>query len=132
MKGYHHQMQEMIDLPALAFDVALRYDPPEAIAFRYGISEDVLNTLCRTPAFQDAVRVAEREITETGKEFKLRARKLSSVVLDELAAIALDGDASHADRIKAISELTRLAGYQAPEQASGNSFNVQINLGSTP
>jgi len=123
---------ESIDLPALAFDVALRYDPPEVIAFKYNLSEGVLGTLCRTPAFKDAVRVAEREITETGKEFKLKARKLSSLVLDELAAIALDDKASHADRIKAISELTRLAGYQTPEQASGSSFNVQINLGSTP
>src|SRR5690625_7978285 len=68
-----------------------------------------------TDEFQPAVALYRREIDEGGQEFKIKARKLASVVLEELATIAVDDDASHADRISAIRELARLAGYGEEE-----------------
>ena len=118
-----------LDLEKLAYDVALRYDTPEELCLRHGIDEPMLERIQAIPQFQKAVLVAEREITETGKEFKLKARKLSSLVLDDLAAIALSDKADHSARISAIKELTRLAGYGKDDTAPGSAFQVNINLG---
>lgn len=124
------QPAESVDLQKLAFDVALAYDTDEDICLQHNIPVQTLQTIKANPVFRQAVLAAEREITETGKEFKLKARKLASEVLEELANIALEPDAAHADRISAIKELTRLAGYQKDTDANtGNSFQVQINLG---
>lgn len=121
---------EQIDLERLAYDVALAYDTEDDICLQHDIPPETLQTIKANPVFRQAVLVAERDITETGKEFRLKARKLSSLVLEELSAIALDDRAAHNDRINAIKELTRLAGYQKDaETNTGNAFQVNINLG---
>lgn len=123
---------ERIDFERLAYDVALKYNTPEELCLQHGLSQGVFDRIADNPVFQQAVVVAEREITEQGTEFKLKARKLSSEVLDQLAVIALDDKASHTDRIKAISELAKLAGHHQPEPASataaaGFQVNIQLN-----
>lgn len=119
---------EKLDLSKLAFDVALGYDDPDDVCLQHGIDPETLASLQTNPVFRKAVLVAEREITEAGTEFKLKARKLSSIVLDELATIALSEYATHNDRINAIKELTKLAGYAKDDSAPGNAFQVNINL----
>lgn len=124
-------LPEQIDYEGLAFDLALGYDSPEDVALRHNLPLYLVERVQHVPEFRKAMLIAGREITETGKEFKLKARKLSSIVLEELATIALDDEASHSDRIKAISELTKLAGYQRDAELTGvnQAFQVNINLG---
>lgn len=124
------QPTDQVDLQRLAYDVALEYDTDDDICLQHGIHRATLQTIKANPVFRQAVLTAERDITETGKEFKLKARKLSSLVLEELSHIAMAEDASHSDRINAIKELTKLAGYGKEEGAgAGNAFQVNINLG---
>lgn len=117
-----------LDLPKLAFDMALGYDSEEDVCLTHNVSPETLEALKLNPEFRKAILVSEREITESGKEFKLKARKLSSIVLDELSAIALSEYATHNDRINAIKELTRLAGYAKEDSGPSSAFQVNINL----
>lgn len=117
-----------LDLTKLAFDIALGYNEEEDVCLQYNVTPATLEALRLNPEFRKAVIVAEREITEAGTEFKLKARKLSSLVLDELSTIALSEYATHNDRINAIKELTKLAGYAKEDSAPGTAFQVNINL----
>ena len=115
----------------LAFEVALGYYSPEELQLKFDLSEEQYDQVQRTPAFEKAVAHYRREIDEDGTEFKLKARKLASTLLPELGEIAADPSASHSDRISAIREMCRLAGYGKEETAQnpGNAgFTVNINM----
>jgi len=112
----------------LAFEVALGYYDDESLLLKYEIPQSRLDLLRATDEFQRAVALYRREIDEGGQEFKIKARKLASVVLEELATIAVDDDASHADRISAIRELARLAGYGKEETGQQANQGFQVNI----
>jgi hypothetical protein len=112
----------------LAFEVALGYYSPEELQLKFELSDVQYDSACRLPEFQKAVSGYRREIDEQGTEFKLKARKLASELLPELAFIAADDTASHADRISAIREMCRLAGYGKEETAGSQQAPFQINI----
>lgn len=116
----------------LAFEVALGYYTPEELQIKFDLSDTDLDAAQRLPQFQRAVTNYRREIDEDGTEFKLKARKLASELLPELATIAADGQASHKDRIDAIREMAKLAGYgkedaKSPNGAEGFQVNITFN-----
>lgn len=117
----------------LAFEVALEYHTPEQLQRKYDLTADQYNAVLQTPRFLAAVDTAQRTIDEDGTQFKLLARRLSTVLLPKLAEVANDQYAKDADRINAIKEVARLAGYGKEEAASGSNtgFSVTINVGGT-
>jgi hypothetical protein len=118
----------------LAFEAALGYFSEEELLTKFELTPEKLRAVQVMPEFRKAVTAYRREIDEDGTEFKLKARKLASELLPELAVIAADDTASHADRISAIREMCRLAGYGKENEpnVSGNmAFQVNINLGAT-
>ena len=115
----------------LAFEVALGYYTPDELRTKFDLTEVELAQAQRIPAFQKAVTAYRREIDENGTEFKLKARKLASELLPELAVIAADEDASHRARIEAIREMARLAGYgkdDAKQSSVADGFQVNITF----
>lgn len=113
----------------LAFEVALCYFTPEELMLKFGLTAAQYAGITSTEKFKKAVSLYRREIDEAGTEFKIKARKFAALVLDDLIEIAVDQDASHADRIAAIKELARLAGYSTPEVAGGNTMQAfQVNI----
>ncbi len=119
-----------VDPAALAFEVALGYFSPQELQLRFGVAPEVLRALREDERFKRAVLAYRREIDETGTQFKVKARKLASIVLDDLGVIALDPTVDTMDRIQAIRDLARYAGYAKDEapQAANNAFAIQINL----
>lgn len=115
----------------LAFEVALGYYSPEELQLRFDLTDVQYASAQRLPEFQKAVSAYRREIDEAGTEFKLKARKLASELLPELAVIAADEEASHKDRIEAIREMCKLAGYgkEDAKQPNGpDGFQVNITF----
>lgn len=114
----------------LAFEVALGYYTPEELSVQYDLSPAKLQFVQENPLFQRAVQKYRREIDESGQEFKFKARKLASILLPEVAAIAADETASHSDRIKAFAELARMAGYgkEDPTPQGNQAFQVNISF----
>lgn len=115
----------------LAFEVALGYHTPDELRTQFDLTPEAYSQLCTSPAFQRLQVACRREIDEQGKQFKVLARKLSTEVLPELGAIALDSQASHADRISAINALAKFGGLTTEEKTpQGNTaFQVNIHLG---
>ena len=116
------------DAAKIAFEVALGYYTPAEISQKFGIAAEHMQALCASPPFQQAVLAYRREIDEAGTTFRVRARKLVSVVLDDLGTIATNDSVDPSDRINAIRELARYAGYanEQPQSQTNSQFNIQI------
>lgn len=112
-------------------EVALGYYSPEELCLKFDLSGVQLAGIQKTKEFQKSVALYKRELDEVGTEFKIKARRFASLVLEDLLAIATDDTAAHTDRIAAIKELARLAGYGKDEGTGGvnNGFVVTINMG---
>lgn len=115
----------------MAFEVALGYYTPEDLCKQMALDPEAFAQVTTTPAFQRLVLGCRREIDEQGKQFKVLARKLATETLPELGVMALDPDASHADRISAIEKLARFGGLTAEDKGGQGvaAFQVNINLG---
>ena len=117
-------------LTDLAFELALRYYTPEELQLRYELTPEQFETITSKEQFKQLQLAAARNIDERGKQFKVLARKLATESLPNLFEIAADQDASHSDRIAAVTALSRFAGFDKQEQASGNkAFQVVFNMG---
>ena len=120
-------------MPDLAFEVALGYYTPEELQLRFGLSETRYSQVRALPAFQKIVDSHRRDIDEKGTQFKLKARKLASALLPEVAAVVADPTASHADRISAFNTLAKMAGYGKEEtQNAPQGFSVNITFNDVP
>lgn len=116
----------------LAFEVALGYHTPEELQLQFGLGPEQYELLVRSPAFKAAVSAYRREIDENGQDFKIKARKLAFIILDDLIRIAKDTSNEVRDRMEAIREISRLAGYglkDSSTEAAAPAFSLSINLG---
>lgn len=115
----------------LAFEVAFKYYTPEELQQQFDLTLEQYTAITRDPTFVKAVQAYRREIDETGADFKVKARKLAFVVLGDLAVLAQDITLEPKDRIDAIREISRLAGYGLKEEGAGGAapaFALQIVL----
>lgn len=106
-------MSNKFDAAQLAYEIALGYHSPADLCLKFGIDAPLFEALQADPRFQRAVLAAKRQIDDMGTEFQVKARKLASLVVEELGSIALNPLATPGDRISAIRELARFAGYSA-------------------
>lgn len=115
----------------LAFEVALGYYSPDDLRAQFELQPDEYRDITESPAFRRVEMACRREIDEQGKQFKVLARKLATETLPELGAIALDPQASHADRISAINALAKFGHLHTEEKGAGGNtaFVVNLNLG---
>lgn len=118
-------------LTDLAFETALQYFTPEELCVKYDISEQRYEMLQASKEFRQAVQMYRRQIDEEGQQFRVKARRIASEVLDVLFSIAADETAAAGDRINAVNALCRYAGFdKGAEAASGNNaftVNIQVN-----
>lgn len=119
----------------LAFEVALKYFTPEELQTQFGLTEEQYALVVRDPTFTRAVQAYRREIDTEGQDFKIKARKLAFVLLSDLASLATDPTVDPKDRIDAIREIGRFAGYgmkDAADQPAGPAFQLLINMPQSP
>lgn len=116
------------DLTELAFEVALRYYTPEELQVKYELTPEAYNLATENPHFQRLTLEACRNIDETGKQFKVLARKLATESLPNLFQIANDPMATHTDRISAINALARFGGFEKEETKGNTAFQININM----
>lgn len=122
------QLTDKKQLKDLAFEVALRYYTPQELQVKYRISETQFEDITTRDGFKRLTLAAGREIDESGKQFKVLARKLATESLPNLFSIAQDPQASHADRIAAINALAKYSGFEKEQQTGNTAFQVNINL----
>lgn len=117
-------------LQTLAYEIALEYHPPEDLAARYGVPLALLTQLATVDNFQSMVLKARREIDESGDQLRMLARKLAGTLLPEMASLARDTTARHADRVAAFKCLADVGDLnKATPAGNANNFAIQINLG---
>ena len=118
-------------LTDLAFETALQYFTPEDLCVKYDISEQRYELLKASKEFQQAVQMYRRQIDEEGQQFRVKARRMASEILDVLFYIAADETKAASDRINAVNALCRYAGFdKGVEASSGNNaftVNIQVN-----
>jgi len=118
-------------LTDLAFETALQYFTPEELCDKYNISGQRYEILQSSREFRRAVQMYRRQIDEEGQQFRVKARRMASEVLDVLFTIAGDDTKAAGDRINAVNALCRYAGFDKGAEAdSGNNaftVNIQVN-----
>jgi hypothetical protein len=119
------------DLEELAFQLALQYHPPEELCVSFGITEPVLNVLQRTPEFARKVQAYQQKIADDGTAFKLKARHILDVLLDELPAIALDQHEDAKNRLKAVDMIAEFADRKPKRDDSDGGVKLVINTNLT-
>lgn len=126
-----NQLRDKTWVHDLAFEVALKYFTPDQLCRRFDLSPEQFEAVLQEPVFLREVDKRRREIDESGEQFKFKARKWASLLLEDLAAIAADDTASHGDRIKAFAEIARMAGYgrEDVQPQGNNAFQVNIHVG---
>jgi len=111
----------------LAFETALGYYTPEELRLKYELSPQKHAVLETTDTFKRAVQAYRREIDEAGEHFKLKARKMASEILDVLFEIAGNPEATDKDRILAIDNMCKYAGFDKQrEEQQSTGITIQI------
>lgn len=126
------------DLSArLAFDLAARLRPLPDILDQYGLTEDALKTLLRTPAFANMVKEA-KQVWASEMNAIERIQTKSRIALEELIPdiyqTAASMDMSVPARMEASKLLAKLSGFDTKQNISdndavGRGFSITINLG---
>ena len=118
----------------LAYDVALQYHNPEELQLKYSLSTDEYQTLSQSPMFKRAVSAYQKLVDEDAKQARLKVKRLASVLVEEVARMAMDRTQEPAIRLRAIENICRYAELEKPstnpnEQNTSSPFtiNIQIN-----
>jgi len=111
----------------LAFETALGYYTPGELRLKYERTQHRHRILEQTGTFKKAVQAYRREIDEAGDHFKLKARKMASELLDVLFEIAADETTTAKERIQAIDNLCRYAGFdKQKDDDKSTGITIQI------
>lgn len=116
--------------PRLAFEVALAYEPLDAILERHNISTAEWDLLSLQPSFKKAVVKYKDEITEEGIGFRLKAKVQAEAYLKDAHIMIkhpLTPPNVKADMIKWMAKMADLE-PRKNEETQGTTFNLQINL----
>lgn len=121
-------------LQELAYEVALKYHPPEELQNQFSLSVDEYEQVTSTPHFRRAVSSYMRIIDEDAKQAKLKVKRLASTLVEEVAKMAIDTSLDPAVRLRAIENMCRYAELDRPQKnddaaltASPFTINIQVN-----
>lgn len=112
----------------LAFEVALEYHTDEELQRRFGLDNETYYQILDLPEFKKAAAEAKRDIDEKGTQFRVLARKLATSLLPSLAAIGFDTAAEQSDRINAIKEVFKAAGFHEDQTSAPVQVKFITNL----
>lgn len=117
--------------PMLPVELAMKIDTPQRIFEAHGISKEQAAALVNHPVFIKSYQEAVEALKVEGMSFKLKARMQAEAFLTTSFAMVTNPATSDAVRADLIKNTVRWAGYDAKavDAGSGNSFNIQINLG---
>jgi len=121
-------------LHELAYEVALKYHPPEELQLQFSLSPEDYERIVAAPHFQRAVSAYMRYIDEDAKQAKLKVKRLASTLVEEVARIAMDPTLDPAVRLRAIENMCRYADLDKPQKgddaaltAAPFTINIQVN-----
>lgn len=121
-------------LNELAYDTALQYHNPEELQLKYSLDADEYQSIVASPMFKRAVSAYQKLVDEDAKQARLKVKRLASVLVEEVARMAMDRTQEPAIRLRAIENICRYAELDKPstnpnEQANASPFtiNIQIN-----
>jgi len=115
-------------LADLAFETALGYFTPEELCIKHNLTPERYAVIQATTDFKKAVQLYRRQIDEEGQQFRVKARRMASEVLDVLFFIAADSTASCSDRIAAVTALCKYAGFDKGAEASTSNVAFAVNI----
>lgn len=124
------------DLPqfiygSLAMDIALGFYSPAAICRKYDISAEVFNALYETEEFQNELERCRNRL-KAGDGFRTRAAVLAESALYPLSHIITGAGIAPRDKLKAISMITQLAGYDNRDNSSGPNVSASVTFNIAP
>lgn len=120
-------------LQELAYDIALEYHTPEEVRDKYGLSEPDYDRILQSVPVKRAISAYRRMIDEETTQARLKTKRLASLLIEELGAMAMDRSMDPATRLKAIEAVCRYAELDKPpaNQAAANTapftINIQVN-----
>lgn len=128
--------QVMQELPqfiygSLAMDLALGFYSPAALCKKYNISSDVFNALYETEEFQNEL-ARWKDRLKTGDGFRTRVAALAESSLYPLSHMITSSAVAPRDKLKAISMITQLAGYDNRDSASGPNVSASVTFNIAP
>lgn len=117
--------------PMLPLELALKIAPPAQICAHYGITREQFAAIIAHPVFVKSYQEAVEQLKVDGMSFKMKAKMQAEGFLATSFAMVTNPATSDAVRADLIKNTVRWAGYdaKAAEVGTGNSFNIQINLG---
>ncbi len=120
--------------PQMIYDLATGLEEPDEVAKRYGFEGDEWEQIAQRPEVVRAVKQQMAELEKNGTTFKNKARLLTNSMLKNLYVAAMRDDVPVKDKAQALLAVTKLAGLDAPAQATaqGAGFSITINLPAMP
>jgi len=117
--------------PLLPIELAMKIDTPANVFKAHGIDRAQAAAIVAHPVFIKSYQEAVEMLKVEGMSFKLKARMQAEAFLTTSFAMVTNPATSDAVRADLIKNTVRWAGYDAKavDAGSGNSFNIQINLG---
>lgn len=113
------KVEELAQSEDLAYDVALQYFSDDVIAFRHQITVGELARIKSEPGFVALIFDQQKKIAADGEQFRLKAAAHADKILEEMAAIAVDPDVAHSNRVKAAELVGRWAGRDVRDGGAG-------------
>ena len=121
-------------LQELAYDIALEYHPPDELRAKYDLSEDDYERVCQSVPVKRAVASYKRMIDEETTQARLKTKRLASVLIEEVGAMAMDRTLDPAVRLRAIEDVCKYAELEKPSKTDDSAstqapfmINIQVN-----
>lgn len=121
---------------ALVMDVALGVKK-ELILETYGFADHQYDQICRDLVFVASVERLRKDLEKEGATFRLKCQLQADHYLQDIHTMIKDTEGDPRVRLRAVEDVVRWAGLDAPAQISGEGggafggFSISINLGSS-
>lgn len=112
--------------------IALGMEDELIVAARHGFDVETYQQLSTQPWFQLQVAVKRADLEKNGVTTKAKAAWMTADLLDKAYLMAADNNASFGQVMEAIKVFSKLGGLEPkdqPKEATGPSFQINIDLG---
>ena len=118
--------------PLMPMEIALKVDTLPNICRAYGYSREEFAVLAQHPVFIKAYQEAVEKLKVEGMSFRVKAAMQAEAYLETSYKMVQDEATSDNVRADLIKNTVKWAGLEpkpGAEAGTGQSFNIQINLG---